>query len=357
MNHHRDPTSLGFHASYVRLVADHVRAKDIDPGPILATLGLPDSDGDAQAETAAIWVPAQRLTEALHLAAGLCGDPDVALHIGQQVRPANMGALGYMLISCDHLQEGLAMYERLQSLVCTQIRVEHRLTGEWLETALQPLGEIPRDTLLWTFTMTTRLAFARWILGRQLVPDQLKLPCPAPANPQALRDYVGGPVVFEADVAGERVPATWLNLPNPHADPGLHRVMRAMTQQQWSRQSRSIDQLLGMLRHRIAQQLQSGELPLLDKLAPEVEDAMGLSPRQLQRRLAEQSLNFKDLVEAVRREQVLHELKNTPLPIIDIARRAAYAEVSSLHRAVRRWTGQTPLAVRQSGNGEEDLSP
>ncbi|RTL29746.1 MAG: AraC family transcriptional regulator [Burkholderiales bacterium] len=341
------PAPLGFHASYARLVADHVRAQDVGPRPVLDALGLPELAADSQADATPIWVPAQRLTQALHLAARLCRDPHVALHIGQQVRPANMGALGYMLISCEHLQDGLAMYERLQSLVCTQVRAEHRVKGEWLETALVPLGDIPRDTLLWTFTMTTRLAFARWVLGRHLVPAQLSLPCPAPADPQPLRDYVGGPVLFDAPVASERVPTSWLQLPNPHADPGLHRVMSAMTQRQWTKQSRSIDQLLGLLRHRIAQQLQAGELPLLDKLAPDVEEAMGLSPRQLQRRLAEQNQNFKDLVEEVRREQVLHELRDTQLPIVDIARRAAYAEVSSLHRAVRRWTGQTPLAVRQ----------
>ncbi|MES2091095.1 MAG: helix-turn-helix domain-containing protein [Pseudomonadota bacterium] len=37
-------------------------------------------------------------------------------------------------------------------------------------------------------------------------------------------------------------------------------------------------------------------------------------------------------------------LSNLPLP--QIAAQAGYAEPSSFHRAVRRWTGMTPLQVR-----------
>jgi AraC-like DNA-binding protein len=82
-------------------------------------------------------------------------------------------------------------------------------------------------------------------------------------------------------------------------------------------------------------------------LAEGLDSLLGMSPRQLQRRLADQGLSFKDEVEAVRRQQVLHELRHTNLPLVEVATRAAYAEPSSMHRAVRRWTGQTPAEVRQ----------
>lgn len=336
-------TPLGFNVSYARLVADHVRACELDHLAVLAMMGLPEADSDHSPR----WVTAQQITQALHLAARLCQDPDIGLTIGQQVRPANMGTLGYAMISCTELQDGLAMFERLQSMICTQVRAEHRLSGEWIESSLHTLGGVPPDTHMWTFAMVSRLAFARWVLGRHLVPDQIWMPCPSPADPTPLLAYVGAPITFNATLARERIPASWLQLPNPNADPGLHRVMNALTQQQWAQQGQAPDQLLALIRQGIVQSLQQGELPLLDKLSLDVEDALHLSPRQLQRRLAEQGLTFKDLVEQVRREQVLHELRDTHLPLADVARRAAYAEVSSMHRAVRRWTGLTPIAVRQ----------
>jgi len=346
-------TPLGFNVSYARLVADHVRARDLDHRPILAALGLPEAD----TEFSPRWVPCQQLTQALHLAATLCKDPHIGLSVGQQVRPANMGSLGYALTSCTDLQDGLALFERLQSLVCTQLRAVHRLKGPWMESELEALGEVPRDTHLWTFAMVSRLAFARWVSGRHLAPLQVWMPCPAPHDAQPLLDYVGGPICFDAPFGGERVPAAWLQLPNPHADEQVHRIMSALTDQQWAQQGQDQDKLIGLLRQHIGHRLQQGELPLLERIAPELETDLGLSPRQVQRRLAEQGHTFKDLVEAVRRDQVLHELRHTKLPLSEVAHRAAYAEVSSMHRAVRRWTGLTPLACRQEAQPASDTGP
>lgn len=342
-------TPVGFNVSYARLVADHVRARDMDHRPVLAALGLPETDNDHSPR----WVPARQLTEALHLTAALCQDPHIGLSIGQQMRPANMGSLGYALTSCTDLQDGLALFERVQSLVCTQVRAEHRLKGDVMESHMITLGDVPRDTHFWAFTMVSRLAFARWVSGRRLEPLLTWLPCPAPADPGPLLAYIGGPVQFDAPQAGERVPANWLQLPNPNADPTLHQLMSAMTTQQWAALGRDQTQLTSLLRQHIGWRLQQGELPLLDKLGPDLEEALGVTGRQLQRRLAEQGLNFKDLVEQVRKEQVLHELRHTNLPLQDVARRAAYAEVSSMHRAVRRWTGLTPTAVR-TGQADDD---
>ena len=342
-----DTAPLGFAASYARLVVDHVRAQDLDALPVLAALGLSDDDLAADPATSPRWVPAWRLAEALAIAARLCRDPHTALRIAQQVRPANMGALGYTLISCAAFENGLALFERLQGLICTEVRAVHVLQGERIRSRLEPLGKVPRDTGLWTFALATRLAFARWVSGRALVLDEVWLPCSPPADTGPLSAYFGCPLHFDADMASELAPAAWLNLPNPHADPQMHRLMGAVTDQQWAQKAQDGGALVAVLRQHIAARLQAGRVPLLDDVAPEVEATLGSSPRQLQRRLAEQGLTFKDLVEQVRRDQVLAELRDTALPLSEIAQRAAYAEASSLHRAVRRWTGLTPLAVRE----------
>jgi len=137
--------------------------------------------------------------------------------------------------------------------------------------------------------------------------------------------------------------------------------MSAISAQQWADRGREPTGLLPLLRQHIARRLQAGELPLLDTLAPDIEATLGLSARQLQRRLADQGLAFKELVEDVRRTQVLHELRDTRLPLAEVAQRAAYAEASSMHRAVRRWTGQTPMAVREAASqprqAGDELSP
>lgn len=343
---HTPPTDTsGFNARYARLVADHVRALNLDHRPVLAALGLPEDDATVDLDQR--WVAAEALTQALHIAARLSQDPHIGLTVGQQVRPAHMGPLGYALTSCADAKVGMSLFDRLQSLVCTKVRIEHRIKGEWVETAWLPQGDLPADTHLWTLILVSRVAFGRWVLGRQLSATQIWLPCPPPQDPGPLLAYVGAPIAFNAPMGSERFPAAWLQLANPNADAGLHQLMNAVTRQQWARQGQAPEQLLALLRQGIRQHIRQGALPLLDKLSLDLEESLGLSSRQVQRRLAEQGLSFKDLVEEVRREQVLHELRHTPLSMAEVAQRAAYAEVSSMHRAVRRWTGQTPLAVRQ----------
>lgn len=337
--------SGGFSASYVRLVFEHVRAQGLETDGVLSALGLREAD----LHSSTLRVPAQRLTQALSLAGALCQDPHIGLTIGQSVRPAHMGSLGYALTSCTDLVDGLAQFERLQSLICTEVHVHHRVVGDQIESRHEVIGDVPRDYLFWSFVIVSRMAFARWVAGRHLVPHQIELPCPAPADPRPLTAYLGAPVRFDAAVACERGPADWLMLPNPNADPHVHTVMSAMTDQQWQQTSQEGDQLVGQLRQHIRHSLQQGQMPTLETLTELVDTTLGVSARQLQRRLADQGLNFKDLVESVRRDQVLHELRHTGLPLSAVAERAAYAEPSSMHRAVRRWTGLTPAGVRAQG--------
>jgi len=337
----------GFSASYARLVFEHVRNQGHDPAPLLPAMGL----SDAEVNLPQVRVPARRLTQALHLAAQICADPHIGLSIGQGVRPSHMGSLGYALTSCTHLIDGLAQFERLQALVCTEVHVHHKVVGEMLESRHELIGDVPRDYHFWCFVLVSRLAFARWVANRHLVPDQIDMPCPAPADTRALQAFYGVTVRYDAPVACERAPAAWLSLPNPNADPQVHTLMSAMSDQQWQRSSLEGDQLVGQLRQHITHQLHMGVVPTLEGLSEAVDTTLGVSARQLQRRLADQGMNFKDLVEDVRRQQVLHELKHTALPLSTVAERAAYAEPSSMHRAVRRWTGQTPAVIRAEAQG------
>lgn len=334
--------SGGFSTSYARLVFDHLRNLELNTHPVLVAMGLREAD----LANPLVRVPARRLTHALQIAASLSHDPHIGLTVGQSVRPAHMGSLGYALTSCTDLVDGLAQFERLQALICSEVHVHHRVVGDVLESRHEVMGDVPRDYAFWSFVMVSRLAFARWVAGRRLVPLRLDLPCAAPLDPGPLVDFVGIPVHFDAPHAAERAPADWLMLPNPNADPSVHTVMSAMTDQAWQAAGQAGDQMVGPLRQHIAHCLQQGDVPTLDALAEVLDTTLGVSARQLQRRLAEQGLTFKDVVETVRRDQVLHDLRHTALPLDQVATRAAYAEPSSMYRAVRRWTGLTPAQVR-----------
>lgn len=73
----------------------------------------------------------------------------------------------------------------------------------------------------------------------------------------------------------------------------------------------------------------------------------GLSRRTLQRQLAAEGTSFSDLLEEVRRQMALRHLEGERGSLDDVAAKLGYARQSTLTRAVRRWTGQTPSSVRK----------
>ncbi|RZL09006.1 MAG: AraC family transcriptional regulator [Rubrivivax sp.] len=335
--------STGFSAAFARVVLDYLQAQGLESAPVAKVLGL----GEASSSDVTQRVPARQLAQALALAARLCGDPQVGLRIAAFVRPAHMGALGYALMSCDEGGDGLALFDRMQSLICNEIRVHHQVSHGMVDIRHELLGAVPRDYPFWSFFVAARLAFARWVSGRALVPVRLELPCPAPPDAKPLQDFVGAPLRFDAPDCRELLPADWLSFANPNADRSVHELMSSLAAQQWQAAHHNADETVSLLMQRIVAGLHEGTVPTLTAIAK----ALGTSERQLQRRLSEHGLGFKEVVEQVRREQALNHLKNTELPLVQVAQLSGYAEPSSFHRAVRRWTGLTPLAVRAQARG------
>ena len=80
---------------------------------------------------------------------------------------------------------------------------------------------------------------------------------------------------------------------------------------------------------------------------PTVARDLGTSERTLQRRLADERLSFRELVESVREQLARSYLAELRLPIADVAFRLGYAETSAFLRAFKRWTGTTPTRWRE----------
>ncbi|TIO26753.1 AraC family transcriptional regulator, partial [Mesorhizobium sp.] len=70
------------------------------------------------------------------------------------------------------------------------------------------------------------------------------------------------------------------------------------------------------------------------------------TPLTLQRRLDEQGLMLRDLVDAKRKAVSIDLLEKSDYGLADIAMILGYSEVSAFVRAFTRWTGMPPKAYR-----------
>lgn len=346
-------TPRGFHAGFVRVLPDTLSARGLPAQAVWAALGLsPDEPHEERR------VSTEALCAALDIACQLTGERETALYAAQAVRPLHLGSLGYALMSSNLGEDGLRVFERFQTLLCDEFLAQRRLVKGLIEIRHEPIDiPLPRHVAFWWFLTGARLSFARWVYGRRdLVPIRIDLPCPRPAHADVFDRFVGSAVRYDTPDCRELIPADWLAWLNPNADAAMHQLMATRTAQQMA-QRPSGDTMLLRARLVLAEHMRQGiELHLdgvTQALTASDAELAGITPRQLQKRLSEQGLSFKELVEEVRRERALRLLRDTPQAIGEIAQACGYTEVSPFHRAVRRWTGLTPLQVRQQAMGTQ----
>jgi AraC-like DNA-binding protein len=78
-----------------------------------------------------------------------------------------------------------------------------------------------------------------------------------------------------------------------------------------------------------------------------VANQLGVSPRTLQRRLAEYDLTHSRLVHQIRVTKACQRLAKKDVHINDIAREIGFATPSSFCRAFQSWTGASPRVFRK----------
>ncbi|MGX5218820.1 AraC family transcriptional regulator [Pseudomonas segetis] len=122
-------------------------------------------------------------------------------------------------------------------------------------------------------------------------------------------------------------------------DPSLHRAMVQYLSQIGAERPVSLVQQVERLIFRL---LPTNRCRLLIIAAQ-----LGMHPRLLQRRLAEEGCRFDELVEQVRRNRAEHYLSERHMPMSQVAGLLGYSEQSVFNRSCKRWFGLTPGEYRR----------
>ncbi|WP_310384565.1 helix-turn-helix transcriptional regulator [Roseateles sp.] len=72
-----------------------------------------------------------------------------------------------------------------------------------------------------------------------------------------------------------------------------------------------------------------------------------VSVRTLIRRLRAEGSSYQALLDAVRQEQALWQLRHSQNSVEEIAAQLGFEDTSNFSRTVRRWFGQTPSSLRE----------
>lgn len=291
-------------------------------------------------------VCANDLTRLVRSACRVLRDEHAALKAGMSLTESHLGALGFAAATGPDGLSAVRLFEELQALCMSGIRWRHVRQGNSLEISAKPEGPPVGDYALWSFLLGFRLNFMRRSCGRHLVPLHIDLPCAAPHGGRhaVLDEFVGAPIRFGASQYRETYPLAALYEPNRYSAPEICRIMTALARREHDEITDINERWMARLKSAVFEALEQGRRPTLGLLCSQFD--VQASARQVQRRLGAMRSSFRELVAEVRRERTLLQLRATSRPFADIAAEAGYSELSSFHRAVRRWTGLTPLCIR-----------
>lgn len=283
------------------------------------------------------------------LALETTGNPMLGLDVARQIRPATFHALGYALLASGNLQE---MFERLARYfkVVTDAG-ELRFTRDRGVGKLSLLGDASLITpdvapAVWCVLDAFMLAVVggcRLMHGSGFRVLELRLQRPVPEQRLALEAGFQLVPVYGCDDNALLVDEATLLRPLAQGNAELARWNDEAAGQYLARLGG--DDILSRLQRLLQERLPGGD-PSQEDLAA----CLAMTPRTLQRKLAEAGTTYRALLNDTRHMLALAYLRAGRDSISEIAYLLGFAEVSAFTRAFKRWTGVAPSAWRDDAD-------
>jgi len=271
---------------------------------------------------------------------------DVAILVAEQFRPSMFHVLGYAMMSSNTLQDAFArivQYKRVVSDACNLELIERgdKLILELTLMNYEDTGRpVMNQTMCETF-IAVIVKLSRELVSHALNPLAIKFSQHNEATASYLSDFFDAPIDFS-----QAKPAIVFDLEQSKrqligGNPLVTQAHEKMLDDFLSRIDKS--DLSYVIKNKIYQALPLGAPSQVD-----VASELGMSLRNLQRKLKEQGTNYKDILEQTRKKLTLEYMQQAHLSISEIGYLVGFSSVGNFNRAFKRWTSSTPSEYRQS---------
>jgi AraC-like DNA-binding protein len=260
---------------------------------------------------------------------------------------SGVGVLHYVARHSATVGLGLRRVVQYYALTSSAAECElvDKVSPARLELRQRPYVLPPVRGLISALWCASNVAMLCQMLGREFRPIdvELELSHPGPEDLQALEAAFSCPMRFEAArsavvlapaVLGERVRG---------ADPVLEAAVMKYAAELLERPDpEGGDAIRSRLRRHFVGNMQAGHLALQGAA-----HQLGMTTRTLQRRLRDEGTSFNAVLDDVRRDVALTQMRARRQSIDELAFVLGFEKTSSFHRAFKRWTGLTPGEFRR----------
>ncbi len=327
-----------------RVLCEVATERGVPASEVLAGTAIDPADLD-KPET--MVSAADEIITVRQLLARLPGQGGIGVDVGSRSTLTHLGLFGFAVMSCGTLRELFSIAMRYFALTTMHIRLTLFETAEDCVIELDA-DHLPADvrgffierdiagiiTTTMSFALPVAQKYADEISGELAVDEE-------PLRP-LLELVPVHDVAFGRAHTRVHIPRAMFDEPLPQAD--RHTLETCMAQCDVLMQStESRRGITALVRSKLFRD--SGVFPTL----PDVAADLGIHPRTLRRRLAEEGTSFRALWNEARSTVAVDLLRNVGLTVEEVSTRLGYTEVSTFSHAFKRWHGVAPSAYSRRG--------
>lgn len=269
-------------------------------------------------------------------------DPHLGLKVAGLVQPRAVNVASYLLMSSRTVREGVERVVRFQRLITQASRIS--LDDEGGRIVLHfglAGGDLPISRHQVEFLGLTYARFLAWITEGAFRPAEVRFRHVRPASRFDYEAAFRAPCRFEQIADAFVVDREAFELPSVHANAEIGALHEAIAHRRLEGLGDS-----GLVRQVEALLLQRPEegRASVTKIARQ----LAMSPRTLQRRLAEEGTTFEKVREGLRRDLAIQRLVHTDDSIGEVAYVTGFSEPSAFIRQFKAWTQMTPAEYRRA---------
>jgi len=325
--------------SYLQPLLDAAGVRGVDPQALARAAGLPEDALQPLPESLA----AEDYLRLLDAGAELTRDAHFGLHVGECVKLGAYSVYGLVLLACRDLGQVFEQTTRYEALAHDLGRSQLTLQDDRAEYAW--ISHYPQASRHLVDSVFAGIqTFGRWLAGGQLPPATIAFTHAGGAGHAEYERVFGALPRFDAPANAAHFDAALLALPLPNADISLYPVLQQHAERLLGQRAAlcAPPPIVAAVRAAVIRNLAQDRVRLSSIAA-----GLALSPRTLQRKLAEAGASFQQVLDEARYALARDYLRQDSLSLLDVAFLLGYQEQSAFTHAFKEWSGTNPGAWRE----------
>jgi AraC-like DNA-binding protein len=268
----------------------------------------------------------------------------IGLLIARRVGVADFGLAGQIARCAESVGEGLQRFADQFNLHNSAAIVSILTSGSFARFVyaittggMTGTGPLQLRATAIGFNLLRELCGAGWR------PTVVTVASSAPSNLLPCHRFFRAPLRFDSDQSSVIFERHWLDRPLHPVDPLLRRRVEAAVR---ARRAEVLADVPATVRGIVRRQLIVGNCSMDDVAA-----RLGMHRRSLDRHLKRHGIRYGELLDSVRTDAAHQLLRDTDIPVQQIAESLRFSSAGNFATAFRRWTGMPPSAYRRAACG------